>query len=329
MTSKTRLAAIIIFAIVTLTGLFGSRAARVFSDNLPESVSFAATSATVKVDPSTQNVSQGNTFTVDTLVEGAEDLAGYEFMELTATPTHTPTATATPVLGVVYVPLVLRGFNAAEVPTPTATATDTPTPTSTATETLTPTPTATTTHTPTPTATPTETLTPTPTATATNTPTPSATPTSTTTPTKTSTPTPTATATNTPTPSATPTSTTTPTKTSTPTPTATAAPLPGENEVCRDIGNVQICGSVSNATPSQYSTVTVYGRYLVNGAGEAGHTMDTTWHYKTTTSYCSGTTNSNGIAQCSRSIGRASIGYRVNVDVEINGYKVTTWFTPE
>jgi hypothetical protein len=105
-------------------------------------------------------------------------------------------------------------------------------------------------------------------------------------------------------------------------------PMPGANQVCKDFGNVQICASVSKATPSQYSSVTVYGRYLVNGGGDAGHTMDTTWHYKTTTSHCSGTTNTNGIAHCSRSIGRATKGYRVNVDVKIAGHKITTWFTP-
>lgn len=106
-------------------------------------------------------------------------------------------------------------------------------------------------------------------------------------------------------------------------------PMSGANVVCNQIGSTQICASVSSGSPSQYSTVTVYGRLLVNGVGQSGQTMSTTWHYKTTTSTCSGSTNASGMAQCSRSIGRATKGYRVNVDVEIGGHTVTTWFTPQ
>lgn len=36
-------------------------------------------------------------------------------------------------------------------------------------------------------------------------------------------------------------------------------PMPGRNEVCEEVGNVQIRGSVSHATPPQYPTETVYG----------------------------------------------------------------------
>ena len=57
--------------------------------------------------------------------------------------------------------------------------------------------------------------------------------------------------------------------------------------------------------------------------------MSATWHYKTTTSSCDGTTNLGGLASCSQSIGQATIGYQVNVDVSINGYVATTWFTPQ
>jgi len=106
-------------------------------------------------------------------------------------------------------------------------------------------------------------------------------------------------------------------------------PMPGKNVVCEEIGNLQICGSVSSATPSQYSLVTVYGRYLVDGAGQSGHAMDATWHYRTVTRDCSGVTGPDGIAECSRGIGGASKGYQLDVDVEINWYTVTTWFTPE
>jgi hypothetical protein len=57
--------------------------------------------------------------------------------------------------------------------------------------------------------------------------------------------------------------------------------------------------------------------------------MTTSWHYKTTTSSCSGVTGADGVAACSRGIGRATSGYRLNVDVVIDGYGATTWFTPQ
>ena len=54
--------------------------------------------------------------------------------------------------------------------------------------------------------------------------------------------------------------------------------------------NVTVSASVSNASPAQYSNVTVYGTFKNNGQPVSGVQMDTTWHYKTTTSSCSGTT---------------------------------------
>jgi hypothetical protein len=62
--------------------------------------------------------------------------------------------------------------------------------------------------------------------------------------------------------------------------------------------------------------------------GQSGQTMNVTWHYKSTTQTCSGVTDSNGMAQCNRSIGQATIGYQVNLDVSIAGQTITTWFTP-
>jgi len=106
-------------------------------------------------------------------------------------------------------------------------------------------------------------------------------------------------------------------------------PMRDETVVCEEIGNVQICGSVSNATPSQYSTVTVYGRYLVDGVGQAGQTMGATGDYETVTRDCSSVTGTDGIAECNRGIAGASKGYQVDVDVEINAYEVTTWLMPE
>jgi hypothetical protein len=57
--------------------------------------------------------------------------------------------------------------------------------------------------------------------------------------------------------------------------------------------------------------------------------MTSTWHYKSTSATCGGTTDASGLASCTRSIGQATAGYRINVDVQIGGLNVTTWFTPQ
>jgi hypothetical protein len=114
-------------------------------------------------------------------------------------------------------------------------------------------------------------------------------------------------------------------------PTNTQVPQPpsGANVVCNLNGAAQICAWVSNGTPARYTDVTVYGRLLIANAGQSGQAMNTTWYYKTTTSYCSGTTDGNGNAACTRYISGASSGYRVNIDVVIGGYSARTWFTPQ
>ena len=137
--------------------------------------------------------------------------------------------------------------------------------------------------------------------------------------------TPTATATWTPTP--------TPTPTRTPTPTATPPAPPGVNLDCRVTGIVQVCASISNANPQRYTNVTAYGRLIVAGAPVAGAPVHTTWHFRTTTQTEDCTTGSDGVGHCTRSIGGASAGYRVNVDVRVTYqggyYTAYTWFTPE
>ncbi len=86
-----------------------------------------------------------------------------------------------------------------------------------------------------------------------------------------------------------------------PSPTPTPPPPPiGANVVCNRSGATEICAWVANGSPSQYATQTVYGRLVIDNADQAGRAMNTTWHYKTTTSYCSGTTGANGVASCSR-----------------------------
>jgi hypothetical protein len=106
-------------------------------------------------------------------------------------------------------------------------------------------------------------------------------------------------------------------------------PMPGENIHCNKTGNVEICASVSKANPPKYSYVTVYGRLLINNVPQTGKTMFSTWHYKTTQSYCDdGVTGADGIAHCERYISNASAGYQVAIDVTIDGHTVRTWFTP-
>lgn len=109
---------------------------------------------------------------------------------------------------------------------------------------------------------------------------------------------------------------------------ASVAAMPGQNIVCSTSGTTQLCASVSNKSPTQYSYVTVYGRLLVSGMGQSGKAMKAVWHYKTTTPSCSATTNTSGLASCKRYISRATKGYKVNIVVTINGKSVTTSFTP-
>lgn len=164
-------------------------------------------------------------------------------------------------------------------------------------------------------------------------PTPTITPTSTTTPTPTPTasPTPTDTPTATPSPTATATATRTPTSTLTPTPT----PLPptpsgAANLHCTISGPAQLCAWISDPTPAQYSNVTAYARLYLNGLPVPGQLITTTWHYKTTTPTETCSTAANGVASCTRDIGRATIGYQVDIDVDAPGGRhAATWFTPQ
>ena len=125
--------------------------------------------------------------------------------------------------------------------------------------------------------------------------------------------------------------------TATPDPNAPAAwtppPAPAPTPPPPPTVNVQVSASVNNAAPSQYSYVTVSGTFLNNGQPVSGVEMDTAWHYKTTTSYCSGTTDGSGVASCSRDISRATIGYTVQIDVTFTWqgqtYTTSTSFTPQ
>jgi len=94
-----------------------------------------------------------------------------------------------------------------------------------------------------------------------------------------------------------------------------------------------ITASVSDENPSQNQEVYVYGQLRCGGLGIEGAAMNVTWNYKTTTSTCTNTTDSGGTATCSRSIGYATSGYYVQLDVTITwgdqSYRTTTGFTPQ
>ena len=161
--------------------------------------------------------------------------------------------------------------------------------------------------------------------------------TATVTPTATPTPTRTSTRTRTPTRTITPTATLTLTPTWTPTWTATPLPTPiwpgGANVYCRQFNAVQVCAWVSNGSPARYTNVTVYGRLVVGSTPIGGAGVHTIWHYRTTTPTEDCTTGGDGVGHCTRNIGGAGSGYRVDVDVQIRYdgqvYAADTWFTPD
>lgn len=94
-----------------------------------------------------------------------------------------------------------------------------------------------------------------------------------------------------------------------------------------------MCASISNGNPQRYTNVTAYGRLMLAGAPVAGVPVHTVWHFRTTTQIEDCVTGQDGVGHCTRSIGGASAGYRVDVDVQISyggsTYYTATWFTPQ
>jgi hypothetical protein len=95
----------------------------------------------------------------------------------------------------------------------------------------------------------------------------------------------------------------------------------------------KVVATVSNARPAQQTSVSAYAK-CTDAAGRAisGASATFTWHYKTTTPVASCASNSSGVATCTRSIGRASIGYFVSITIKVTYRGVTktasTGFTP-
>jgi len=115
---------------------------------------------------------------------------------------------------------------------------------------------------------------------------------------------------------------------------AQAAPLVAPLVVPEAFTSYTTTATVSNTSPRQNSSVTVSGTLKSAGKLVAGIPMTATWHYKTTTSFCSGVTNAAGVASCTRRISRATKGYPVRVTLVFAPVgraalgTVTTSFTP-
>ncbi len=107
---------------------------------------------------------------------------------------------------------------------------------------------------------------------------------------------------------------------------ATSTPVPAIAE------KAKVTAWVSNQSPAQNSDVTVYGKFTIDGVGVAGVPMTTRWRYKSETADCSGTTGNDGVAACTRQIGRATKGYTVQIEIrftyEGKAYSAVTEFTP-
>lgn len=156
------------------------------------------------------------------------------------------------------------------------------------------------------------------------------TPTATSTPTETPTPIPT----NTPSPSPIPPATSTPNPTATPRPipTNTLPPTVAPQPTSPPSVSCVTTASVNDETPAQRQHVTVHGTLLCGGQPIVGVPMHVVWHYKSSTVACDGVTDASGTATCERSIGGASKGYYVRLDLNITHdgqtYYATTGFTP-
>jgi hypothetical protein len=98
-------------------------------------------------------------------------------------------------------------------------------------------------------------------------------------------------------------------------------------------GAIHVSARVSDATPKRYSKVTVSGTVTAGGKPVSGVAMQATWHFKTGTGVCTGRSNARGEASCSRFVGRATVGYRVVVEVAFTvagkSYTTETGFVPQ
>lgn len=97
-------------------------------------------------------------------------------------------------------------------------------------------------------------------------------------------------------------------------------------------GELKAAASMSNSAPAQNTTISAMVSVTKGGLAAAGAKVTIACHYKSTTSTYGGVTDAAGVATIPFGISRASIGYRVVVDVTVslNGETTTasTSFTP-
>ena len=117
-------------------------------------------------------------------------------------------------------------------------------------------------------------------------------------------------------------------------PAPTVAPLPADGRAIWEVREpvIEATAWVSSQNPERYGSVTVYGRLTSNGVGVPGVPMHAEWRYKTTSSYCDGTTGGDGVASCTRRIATATLGFYVTIEVQFvhvgRTYFASTGFSP-
>jgi hypothetical protein len=108
--------------------------------------------------------------------------------------------------------------------------------------------------------------------------------------------------------------------------TAAPRPAPVQTKPAPPVSGLACSAAMSNPHPAQYSTTDV----IVHTT--AGASVSATAFYLTTDTTHTGTAGSNGVADIAFRISRATIGYRVQVDVTVSANRVSrscsTSFTP-
>ena len=91
--------------------------------------------------------------------------------------------------------------------------------------------------------------------------------------------------------------------------------------------------SVDDENPLQNQDVTVMGFLACDEQPAAGAPMHATWKFQTATTSCDGVADADGFASCTRTIGDATVGYTVTIEVTFTWqgqtYTDQTSFTPQ
>lgn len=123
----------------------------------------------------------------------------------------------------------------------------------------------------------------------------------------------------------------TPSQSPSPLPGASPSPAPARTPPPADSAACSASARVDNEAPAKSTRVTVTGVLECPGSSPVGATMAASWKFKSTTSSCEGVADDGGVASCSRSVGGASSGFRVEIVVtfsfEGEHYTAVTGFT--